>query len=155
MRKLTCALIFLFVVGSSYAQDHAALGNQFETLSWLVGTWDRTNVGPGETAFEEWEHVSDSSYVGRGVTIASEDTVFVEELELRLTDDAIYYIAETPGNAEPVFFRLTTVTDTSFISENPEHDFPTRITYEWNNGYLQAVISGGDQSVEFAFRKRE
>ena len=155
MRKSACALILLFVVGSSCAQDHVALDDQFESLNWLVGMWDRTNVRPGETAFEVWERASESSYVGRGVTIAGEDTVFVEELELRLTDEAIYYVAETPGNAEPVLFRLTTVTDTSFISENPAHDFPKRIAYETNGGSMQAVISGGDQSVGFAFHKRE
>lgn len=155
MSKLAFVLLANFVVGSSCAQDDGALGNQFESLSWLVGAWDRTDVRPGETASEEWRRVGDSSYVGRGVVVAGEDTVFVEALELRLTDDAIDYIAETPGNAEPVLFRLTTITDTSFISENPAHDFPKRIAYHLNGRYLRAVISGGDQSVQFAFRKRE
>lgn len=155
MKQFVCAFTFLFIAGSSCAQQHYALGNQFESLSWLVGTWDRTNVRPGQTAYDEWERTSDMSYTGRGVMVAGSDTVFVEKLELRLTNDSIYYIADTPGNAEPVLFRVTTVTDTSFIAENPDHDFPKRFDYIINDDFLEAVISGGDQSVGFTFRKRE
>ena len=156
-QKAALAFLLVAFADSTFAQSlvQQPLGSAFEELQWLTGTWDRTNVRPGRSAFEEWKRSTDSSYVGRGVTIAGTDTVFVEGLELRLTEDAIYYIATTPGNAKPVPFLVTEVAKTSFKSENPDHDYPTRIDYDFRDGHLHATISGGDESGVISFRKRK
>jgi hypothetical protein len=79
------------------------------------------------------------------------DTVHSETIELLWEGDDIFYIPTVKGNAGPVRFKLTENNGQSAVFENPEHDFPTKITYE-NRGdsMLYAKISGMVKGKEVA-----
>lgn len=49
---------------------------------------------------------------------------------------------------------MTKITDTGFISENPNHDFPKMISYELKGQQLTAIISdGGEKRMGFVFKR--
>jgi hypothetical protein len=60
--------------------------------------------------------------------------VFVEILEIKIDKGIVYCIADVQDNPDPVYFRFTYLEKNSFISENPDHDVPKKITYNlaWN-----------------------
>lgn len=123
--RATTALIFILAVSmlSGCGQANRE-SNALEQISWLIGHWDRMNMQPPQTAFETWNRESPVKFSGRGVTLQEQDTVFVETLGLVIRDKKLYYVAEVSHNEEPVSFELTQVTDSSFVCENPDHDFP-------------------------------
>ncbi len=151
--KLIPALL-LAVVCCCQSPAQVRLTGKLETLSWMEGRWNRTNVKEGETAFEQWVVVSPHELKGVGVTLRGTDTVFVESLRIVPEGDDITYIAEVPHNDRPVKFRLTTLSDRAFVCENPDHDFPKKIAYTLEGEKLKAKISGNGREMEFEFVRK-
>jgi hypothetical protein len=75
-------------------------------------------------------------------------------LEQRKND--LFYIVSVPNQNEeqPVAFKLTSSTIDYLVFENPEHDFPKKITYKLvTKDSLYAEISGDGKSQGFPFTK--
>ena len=47
-------ILFLIVSCSICSFGQSVTEKDFDKLSWLEGSWIRTNVKPGRTAFESW-----------------------------------------------------------------------------------------------------
>ena len=65
-------------------------------------------------------------------------------------DGEIYYCPIVAGQnaGEAVFFKLVFAQDTSFVFENPKHDFPQKVVYEFHlPDNLYAYIEGMDEGV--------
>ena len=92
---------------------------------------------------------------GQATTTQNSDTVYVERISLIIKDDAIYYVADVPQNKQPFYFKLTSITGNGFVCENPEHDFPKKITYELNGSQLKATISGDGKSFDYLYVKKD
>lgn len=147
--KYLFTITFILILTSCYSQS-----NDLKKLSWLAGTWERTNTKPGRTGFEVWTAVSSTEWKGIGVSLTGTDTTFVEKLRLVVKDGATYYAADVPENKKEVLFRFTEFTGSGFVCENPAHDFPKKIVYQRDGDRLKAVISGDGKSVEYFFVKR-
>ncbi len=127
----------------------------FKKLEWLIGTWDRTNISkPGRSSHERWERLADHELHGYGITMQGRDTIFVEKITILVKDNTIYYVADVPENKQPVYFKLIEISDAGFVCENPEHDFPKKISYQVDGVNLKAQISGDGQSFDYLFSKR-
>jgi hypothetical protein len=149
MKKLLTISLIL-IIQSSVAQ----VGPDLKKLSWLEGKWERTNTKPGKKGFEIWTKVSATEWNGKGVSLTGTDTTFVEKLKLIVKDGTPYYVADVPENQKEVLFKFTALTENSFICENPQHDFPKKISYQKDGDKLKAVISGDGKSIEYLFVKR-
>lgn len=150
-------LLSLLVIAFSdtFSQQTAKQArDDFKKLAWLEGTWLRTNSKAGQSGVERWFKSSPVELQGYGVTFKGQDTLFVEKLRIIINEDRIYYVADVPENIQPVFFKLTEVTKTGFVFENPDHDFPKKIVYQADNDILKATVSGNNKSLDFYFVKR-
>ena len=97
---------------------------------------------------EEWKLVTDSLMEGRSDFIKGDTITPFETIKLYKKDTSFYYEAKAAGqnNELPVGFKITSFSDTSFVAENPEHDFPKRITYNLiNKDSIHAFIDGGKE----------
>jgi len=126
----------------------------FKKLDWLEGTWTRTNAKPGRSGNETWHKMSSSEWSGLGVNMKGNDTAFVEKLKLVIKNDTIYYVADIVKNKQPVYFRLTSLTNNGFVCENPQHDFPKKISYEGDGKKIKATISGDGKSIDYLFERK-
>ena len=152
-KRSTILLITLCLFGfSAFSQETAE--QKFKKLNWLEGQWKRTNVKPERTAGEDWKKVNDHYLKGTGYTIAKQDTVFKEGLEILIKDNALFYVATVTGNAKPVYFKFTELTADSFVCENAENDFPKKIAYKITGNTIKATISGGGNPVDFVFVRK-
>ena len=154
MKNTFFTLLLLFFFKGTQAQDISkeTAGN-YSQLSWLAGNWKRTNVKPGRTAHERWEQTGTYEMHGFGVSMKEQDTLFVEKLKLVIKDNTIYYVADVPGNKQPVYFRLTAITKDGFTCENPDHDFPKKIVYRLEGDKLKATISGDGKAIDYLFER--
>lgn len=151
MKKITLIIAMIFVSAASHAQPQQ--NADFDKLKWLIGTWKRTGLKPGQSGTETWSATSATKLAGRGITMRGTDTAVVEKLSLIVKDNEIFYVADVTGNPKPVFFKLTAITTDSFVCENPEHDFPKKIAYTRVDGGIHATISGDGKSVDYNFVK--
>lgn len=139
------------------AQSQAPNLKDFE---WLLGTWKRESAK--SVTLESWRKLSERTFEGEGVrrSKATGDSVLVESLLLAEMRGEIFYLAKVAENRLPVAFRLTSLEGGRAVFENPEHDFPQRITYIRNaDGSLLVITAGkvGGQGeakqIEFSFQK--
>lgn len=115
-------------------------------FKWLNGSW--TMAEKDGVVTEEWKLVTDSLMEGRSDFIKGDTITPFETIKLYKKDTSFYYEAKAAGqnNELPVGFKITSFSDTSFVAENPEHDFPKRITYNLiNKDSIHAFIDGGKE----------
>lgn len=138
------------------AQNKGGINAEFEKLYWLPGEWHQTNIAkPGKALVEQWTKSGDFEMKGQATTTQNGDTVYIERITMLIKDNSIYYVADVPQNKQPVYFKLTSITAQGFVCENPEHDFPKRITYELSGNQLKATISGNGKSFDYLYLKKE
>lgn len=143
--KAIIAVILLFsVVAESQAQ---------EKFHWLIGRWQVE----GKNAFEVWELNERQSLSGRAFQVRDMDTLVTEVITLSYYEGAFHYVPDIAGDQPPVDFRITSSDGSSFVAENPQHDFPKKITYlysvENNRENILATISGDGESISYLFFK--
>jgi Domain of unknown function (DUF6265) len=155
MKKALWLVSILFATKFAHSQSlPQTVGDDFKKLDWLEGIWTRSNMKPGRMARESWQKVSPTEWKGLGVNMKGADTIFVEKLRIVIKEETIYYVADIAENKVPVYFKLTVVTDTSFVCENLQHDFPKKIAYQKDGNKIKATISGDDKSIDYFFEKK-
>jgi hypothetical protein len=129
-------LLLLVVCTQSTAQ-------KTEQLKWMLGTW---TVNRGTNIIvEEWKIINDSTFAGKNYLVKNNtDTIPQETIELVFRNGDWYYIptVTNQNNAQPVPFKMIFLRGMEFICENPEHDFPQRISYRRINNQIFASIEG-------------
>jgi Domain of unknown function (DUF6265) len=147
-------LSFMLLVTTCLSAQSDKTKSDFSSLSWLEGKWTSSSVKkPGRTNFETWKKTSEYELVGKGVTLQGEDTVFIEKLRIVIEGNEIHYVADVPENPDPVHFVFTKIGTNLFICENPQHDFPKKISYQLEGYTLKAQTSGNGKVQEFVFTK--
>lgn len=140
-------------INESNAKSHTV---GLDQANWFLGIWQ--NSTPDGVFTERWEQKNDSLYLGNSTVVVGKDTVFYESIDLQKTNNDWKYIVSVKNqasstsasnNEQPVSFKLTSVTPTQLVFENPQHDFPTKIIYtQINNDSIVAEISGIIKGVE-------
>ena len=148
--KTILPIICLLVIGHlSNAQESNT--QKFKKLEWLVGKWTRTNAKAGQSGYETWDKISELKLTGKGITMKGTAVTFIENLEFIVKGNDIFYTVVLSDEKKPVYFKLTSLEDNGFTCENPEHDFPKKISYSRSGNNVKAVISGDGKSVDYLF----
>ena len=124
-------------------------------LSWMTGSW-QTAAGGRAQIEEHWTQAAAGSMMGMSRTISGSKTVEFEYLRIEQREDAIYYVAQPKGRCPATDFKLTRVSESEAVFENPSHDFPKRISYKkTGDDSLTASIDGGEgtRQMTFSFRR--
>ena len=119
---------------------------------WLLGNWERINDAEGQKTYEFWQKGEGGNYTGMGCTLVGTDTIFKEHLSVLKSNNR--WVLEVRGvNEQPTLFEMIHVTDSSWIVENKNNEFPKRIQYRISDRNLEAVISDEENSILFQFQK--
>jgi hypothetical protein len=135
-------MVKLLILISFFVLNINPGGSSMDKLLWIVDNWVSMNDSPGTRSYEEWVKVNDNLYEGSSRTEKDGKVTFSEKLKIESTPEGIFYVADVKHNPAPVKFKLTEVNDTLAVFENPEHDFPKKITYSLEEGNLHAWIEG-------------
>lgn len=108
-------------------------------VAWLQGCWTLTS---GDRVVEEqWMGPRGGSMVGVGRTTRGDQLIEYELVLLREQGERLAYEAHPSGQPAATFLS-TTVTTSSVVFENLQHDFPQRVAYERKGDDLLAWIEG-------------
>jgi hypothetical protein len=130
--------------------------DEFKKLEWLIGQWEGVQ---GEGIYhEEWERICDSELKGKAYMIKKGEISNSESLRLHTDVQEIYYTADVSHNPQSISFKLTFLDERKAVFENPQHDFPQKITYEKKENHsllatIEAVQNGKVNKVEFALKR--
>jgi len=148
-------ILFLLTLAACSTGPERESLDQFKTLE---GDWSM-KIGESYVG-EVWTTKNDTLLSGYSYEITGNDTVITENLQIVSSPEGIFYIPTVYGqnNDEPVPFRLTQSGEDEFIFENPEHDFPVKISYRFiSPGQLRAEVSGPVggkmRSLEFDYKR--
>ncbi|MBL8232751.1 MAG: hypothetical protein JNL98_29905 [Bryobacterales bacterium] len=111
----------------------------FAKLNWIAGSWSGP-VGRAQTE-EHWISPSGGAMLGVSRTIAGDRMVAFEFLRIEKRGDDMFYVAQ-PNGRPPTDFKLTRLTDSEAVFENPQHDHPKVISYRLEGDTLIARIAG-------------
>ena len=98
-----------------------------QRLAWLQGCWEV--VSPERTIEEQWMAPRGQSMVGVSRTVGGDRLVGYELVVIRAQGDRLAYEAHPSGQPSAVFLART-ISDSSVLFENLQHDFPQRIGYQ-------------------------
>ena len=117
------------------------------------GTWKM--ISDKIEYYEEWRLINGSELIGIGFNIEEGDTVLSEELYVKKFADTWVYVA-LHVNQTITLFALTEYTESKFIFENKEHDYPHKIIYEFTadgklNAATEGIIDGELMRRDFSF----
>lgn len=148
MLKILTAVL---VLGSSLVMGEGKV--QIESLAWMAGCW-KGNVGGGIWR-EHWMAPEGGTMLSMSRYIKEGKTAFTEFTRIEERDGGLVFIA-VPIDQPKVEFKLTRSQKTEAVFENPEHDFPKKITYRKEpRGTLHArtegLVDGKPYQVEFHF----
>ena len=94
--------------------------------------------------------INDSLFAGKGFGIKGTDTLFSEQLQMKIINGNAYYIptvaAQNEGN--PVQFQVIENDSSGFIAENKKHDFPKRIEYQLKGDSVYAILTGNENGKD-------
>lgn len=147
MLKLILVTVCLLVTLAPQTITSANLAD----LAWLAGDW-QTAPGGRRQVEEHWTSVAGGTMMGMSRTVAGEKTVEFEYLRIEQRADGIYYVAHPKARCPGTDFKLTKSSATEAIFENPQHDFPKRITYRKTGAdSFTASVDGGEGSRAMTF----
>lgn len=152
--KLFAALVGLIVISASTLKE----ANDVKKAEWLIGTWE--NKTPKGSVFETWTKINDHELFGKSYLVKENDTVVFETIQVVQEQDLLFYIplVKNQNNGLPVRFTGKAISETQLIFENPQHDFPQKISYtKIKSDSLVAEISGiqnGQQRKQTFLMKR-
>jgi hypothetical protein len=136
----------LFISTTALAQNSSA------ALTAFAGHW--TTYRNGTTMGEYWVPKDAHTWLGKSYQLAGSDTVFLETVVLAKQGEDVIFTALAFGqnNNEAVSFKLTSYTNGTFTFENPRHDYPKRIIYQFTGaGQLDAYVDDGNGGNRLAY----
>ncbi len=117
--------------------------SNIKKTTWLIGKWQ--SISAEGLMQEIWIKKDDSTFIGSSFFIVGKDTVSSECISLEERGKELFYIptVKNQNEGKPIIFTLTSLNSNQLVFENPNHDFPQKITYiQVTSDSLVATISG-------------
>lgn len=110
-------------------------------LGFLSGCW-QGKIGNGAVVEEQYSSLHGGILLGYVKTVAADD-VFFEWLRIYRDADGVWLQAYPHGEKTAVRFALSELKADKAVFENPNHDFPRRISYRLlPNDILLTQVAG-------------
>ena len=144
-QKITLKITFVALLATmvSCQKKEAIKKDKLKTAEWLIGNWETKT--PDGTLTESWQKVNDSTFSATSYFIKGKDTLHQERIVLSQKGENLTYSATVKGqnDGKTIDFPSTSETETKLVFENPQHDFPQKITYtKTANNTVTAQVTG-------------
>jgi len=124
-------------------KDEEAESLSLSDFDWLLGTW-KGKVN-GSVSKETWTKMSTTSYKGRGILTGGGTTLFMEKMELRITDVGTYLTISLGKKNKRVAYRMTSNNGYTIVFTNNSVDFPKKIILtKKSDETFSLVMQAGD-----------
>ncbi len=141
-------------LGMNPDEKSAAQKQSIESLQWLAGSW--ISMTDGDVVEEQWMVPRGGLMLGLGRTVRSSGRRNFEFMRIEEKDGALTFFA-SPSGQPATAFKTTELAKEKIVFENPQNDFPTKISY-WKDGEklrakIEGNINGKNESMEWTWEK--
>jgi len=139
--RLDGAVRALLVSLGALLSIDAMAESSVDSLAWLAGCWqaDKGDAGSGE----HWLAPAGGTMFGVSRTVKNGKTVQFEFMQLRTNANGKLVFIALPSGQKETTFVATAASADSVTFENPQHDFPQKVSYRLlPEGRLVARIEG-------------
>ena len=126
-------------------------------LAWLAGNW-RMEKG-GRVSDEQWMAPGAGVMLGMARTIAKGRVVEHKFIQIREgPGGGLFYVAQ-PAGQKTATFQISSLMDTVVVFENPQQEFPQKISYTLQpDGSLLVALEGPGadgqvKRIEFSYQR--
>ena len=137
LTALLAASLTLGIAGAHAQETGLDVQANASPLDWMTGCWTHERYDQREVWSEDLGGLKFGYAVNRD---ENGKVTFFEDLRIENRSGSAVYIA-SPRGAAPTEFVETERTGLSITFENPDHDYPQKITYGANRVALVATIS--------------
>lgn len=127
------------MIGMMLIAAAAAASNSMPQMGWMTGYW--LSCDGGREVSETWGDPHENVLLGSSMTISEDGKTRFEVMRIAPTKRGLTFFAQ-PSGRPAAEFLLKSATETEMVFENPNHDFPQRITYRREGDQLFARIEG-------------
>jgi hypothetical protein len=134
----------------------AAQAQTVDQVAWLAGCWasERGEAGSGE----QWMAPAGGTMFGVGRTLRGGRTVEHEFMQIRAGADGKLVFIALPSGQRETSFALATIGEREVAFENPQHYFPTRVSYRLQAderlvARIEGRRDGKPQGIDFSFKR--
>jgi hypothetical protein len=132
-------VVLIVAVGVVMAMPpHCEAAESIDSLVWMCGSW-----GDPAESIESWMAPVDGLMLGVNRTVRAGKMPFFEFLRIEQRPEGIVFVA-SPLGLTGTDFHLKELAPERVGFENPQHDFPQRITYWLEGDSLVAEASAGE-----------
>jgi hypothetical protein len=147
--------LFMFLFTAALALDKAPQRKSLEQLKWLAGCWEMRR--DDRITEEQWMSPRGGVMIGMSRTVRGDSLIELEQVRIESRGDDLYYVA-SPLRQAMAEFKGAVTADGGVSFENPQHDFPTKISYMRQGAdSLMASIEGqrGGRTriIEYPYRR--
>lgn len=118
----------------------------------LQGTWKTE----GREQYEHWDKLNDQNLKGCSYQLREGQMMVTEYLDIAYSPAEVLYTATVIGQnkGKGIHFKMT-CTDSTFVFENPGHDFPKKIVYRQlsDTAVLVQVSDGGQKKFSYTMTR--
>ncbi|HZM92524.1 MAG TPA: DUF6265 family protein [Vicinamibacterales bacterium] len=145
-------IVVAFLFGANLADAQTLT---VDRVQWLQGCWQSVR---GEATIEEhWMAPRGGTMLGMGRTVRGGKTVEYEMVLIKEQNDRLAYEAHPSGQPSATFLSAT-ISDTTVVFENPEHDFPQRVGYRRDGtdglqAWVEGQANGKSRRIDFAYQR--
>jgi len=149
MRVTTTVFLAVLAVSHAAASDVTA-------LAWMTGCWapEKGEVG----SVEHWLAPAGGTMLGVSRTVKNGETADFEFMQLRVNAEGkLVFIALPSGQKETTFVAVS-LGNESVTFENPQHDFPQKVSYRRESadrlvGRIEGNRGGTHRGIDFPMRR--
>jgi hypothetical protein len=143
-RRTTVLILgsLLLLSASAHAEERRS---RLDLIGWITGCWQKKEAG--RELEEQWMAPAGGTMIGMSRMVADGKTLSYEYMRIEEDGGRLVYTAVPSGQAQ-TSFESTRLTGRMVVFENPEHDFPQRITYKWKTDSELLVILEGERNGE-------
>jgi uncharacterized protein YciI len=142
--KYILTLLILLTVKLTFAQSSYP--------DFLIGTWKMEN----QEIYEHWDKLNENTLKGFSYKLKDGQMIISEYLDITKVNKEVIYTATViqQNQGKGVSFKLIKA-DSTFVFENPDHDFPKKIVYQkLNETQIFVQVSDGKQKG-FAYKMQK
>ncbi|MEM7480574.1 MAG: DUF6265 family protein [Acidobacteriota bacterium] len=125
-----------------HEEEAAETPHRIAELAFMAGCWEG-ELGGGTILKETHTAPNGGVMLGNSQVVSEGETQFFEFIRIHETEDGVSY-QPFPGSKQSVEFPLVEVSDSHVVFENPDHDYPQRVSYRLSESTLTARIEKVD-----------
>jgi hypothetical protein len=127
--------------------------NELGRFAFMVGCWESKPDANGQVNKEVWSSPQGGLMFSWATAMKGGQLASFEQTRIDMRGQRATYIASPEGQRPVVFTEAGPTAPNQVTFENPQHDYPQRISYRAEKGGLAATISrmDGSRPVQYAW----